>query len=85
MMLSEYKTIQAEWIKAWLIANDQLRRINKELYERTELFERGYEDDFDENLHNFFAKKITRFNKEHNELLKLLSNEVIEYINKEEK
>ena len=57
----------------WIFVGKYLKReINKLLYEKTELFEGKTHLDFKEDLHNFFAKKICRFQKEENELLKIL-------------
>lgn len=65
------------WAIHWIRTNRALMQLNKRLYERTELYEHGYERNFDEDLHNFFAKKITRFKKDENELLKLIKNETL--------
>lgn len=81
-MTSTYKEDLALWIKIWIYKNDDLRLANKWLYEHTEYFERGYESDFDEKLHHFFAKKITRFTKEYNELIKLVTPELYELVKK---
>lgn len=72
-----------EWAYAWLNLNAKLRKINKVLYERTEWYEHGYERNFDKKLHNFFAKKITRFKKEENELFNLLPEKIMKQIVKE--
>lgn len=69
-----YKNKLLELIKEWLHHNDKLRQINKYLYDHTELFENKYEMDFQTDKHNFFAKKITRYTKEENELIKLLND-----------
>lgn len=83
-MTSNYKRDLALWIKIWIYKNDDLRIANKWLYEHTEYFERGYESDFDEELHHFFAKKITRFIKDYNELLSLITPEFYELVKKQE-
>lgn len=64
-------------ISIWMYYNEKLREINNELYCRTELYEGKYEYEFAENLHNFFAKKITRFNKDLNTLYKVIEQEEI--------
>lgn len=74
--LSKNEKILKELLEMWLKENDFLRQINHELYTHTELYEHGYEKNFDTNLHNFFAKKITRFNKERNELYLLISDKI---------
>lgn len=79
-MSSHYMKELALWLKLWIYKNDDLRIANKWLYEHTEYFERGYESDFDEKLHHFFAKKITRFNKEYNELTSLIPQKLREEI-----
>lgn len=81
-MSSTYQKELALWLKIWIYKNDDLRIANKWLYEHTELFERGYESDFDEKLHHFFAKKITRFNKEYNELTNLIPKNIWEEMEK---
>lgn len=70
--LSKNEKMLYELVDMWIDQCDYLRQINSELYKNTQLYEHGYESNFDENLHDFFAKKITRFQKEINELYKLL-------------
>lgn len=81
--LSTNENTLALYIAAWIKANRTLKEFNHILYERTELYEHGYERNFNEKLHNFFAKKITRFSKEENELLNLLNGKILKAIIKE--
>lgn len=76
--LSKNEKMLFELVDMWINECDYLRQINSEIYKNTQLFEHGYESNFDENLHNFFAKKITRFQKEINELYKLLPDKYFE-------
>lgn len=69
-----YKYRLAQWLEAWMETNERLRIINKHLYEHTEYYENKYEWEFEQELHNFFAKKITRFSKEIIELYKILDD-----------
>lgn len=57
-----------ELIAKWLILLEKMRKINQVLYKDTELFEGRLETDFDEEVHSFFAAKITIYNKWRNEL-----------------
>lgn len=74
--LPKYKRFLKDLVEMWIQENEYLKQINHELYTHTELFENGYERDFDERLHNFFAKKITRFEHDKHELWKLLPLEI---------
>lgn len=74
-MIMNKKQERDYYISKWKLYNNKLREVNKYLYENTELFEnysKQYLHYFDDDLHNFFAKKITRFSKEENELNRLL-------------
>lgn len=55
-------------IGKWITTNQKLKEINKYLYEHTELFECKYEQDYQTELYNCFAKKITRFTKDEKEI-----------------
>lgn len=77
-----YKQILAIFITGWIAETKKLKDINHYLYEHTELFENGYESEFDELLHNFFAKKITRYTKELNELYLLVPDNIREVVQK---
>lgn len=48
-------------IAKWLNKNQELREINKYLYEHTELFEKKYEKDYQTDLWKCFANKICRY------------------------
>lgn len=74
-----------ELIDMWIEENEYMKRINQTLYENTQLFEHGYEINFDEKLHNFFASKITRFQKDTNKLYSLLPEKYFKWNNGEEK
>lgn len=57
------------------------------MYQHTEYFENTIIYDFEEELHDFFSKKITRFTKENNQIYKMLKKArygdlMIEIINK---
>lgn len=80
--LPKYKKWLKDLVEIWIQENEYLKQINHELYTHTELFENGYERDFDEKLHNFFAKKITRFERDKQELWKLLPIEIQQEIMK---
>lgn len=68
-------------INNWIETNEKLREITKYLYEHTELFEMKYMDEFLEELHGFFAGKITRSAKDYNKLMELLGNKNIQRMN----
>lgn len=72
--LPKNKQLLKDAILIWLKTNNELREINKLIYEHTEFFENGYESNFDEEFHNFFAKKITRFAKEQHQLFNLMDD-----------
>lgn len=67
-----------KFIYKWKYHNNKMREINKYLYDHTELFERKYMCDYNEELFHFFAKKITRYAKEENELNELMGYELNE-------
>lgn len=69
-----------ELIVEWMYHNEKLKEINKYLYEHTELFERRYENNYNFDLYDFFAGKITTFTRNYNELTKKLSKEQIKKI-----
>lgn len=69
-----------ELIVEWMHHNDKLREINKYLYEHTELFEKKYENQYNFDLYDFFAGKITTFTRNYNELTKKLNKEQIKKI-----
>lgn len=59
-------------IAKWIKANNELKEINKFLYENTELFEGKTELDYKNELYRFFAAKITRFAKDEHQLMDIL-------------
>lgn len=69
-----------ELIVEWMYHNEKLREINKYLYEHTELFEKRYENNYNFDLYDFFAGKITTFTRNYNELTKRLSKEQIKKV-----
>lgn len=66
------------FVNKWKKLNNKMREVNKYLYEHTELFERTYMFEYNEELFHFFAKKITRYAKEENELNQILGYELNE-------
>lgn len=62
-----------ELIAEWQITVEKLREINKYLYERTELYESKYMDDFETKQFMYFAGKINQFTKWLNQLNEILS------------
>lgn len=67
----------AKMIAKWMYLLLKTNEVNKYLYEHTELFEGKYERDFMELLHNEFAKKITRFVKDINNIYLMIDRELI--------
>lgn len=70
-----------ELINTWMFHNNKLREITQYLYKSTELFERKYEDEFNHDLYDFFAGKITIYSRQQNILMGLLSEKQIAKIN----
>lgn len=66
------KTELALYLSKWVDATEKIRDINKYLYEHTDLFEQENIADFPEELYSFFAGKITRYQKDINQLYKLV-------------
>lgn len=67
-----YNKNLAKAIVKWMYHNEKLKQINSYLYNNTELFEQDKMSDYMEDLYAFFAAKITRFTKDHNDLAKKL-------------
>lgn len=68
-------------IAQWMYYNEKLAEVNKYLFNHTELFEKRYCSDFQNDLFRFFAGKITRFTNENNKIRKLLSSEQNDRLN----
>ena len=62
-----------KYINEWLYLNDKMRKINQILFNHTELYERKYTQDFEDSLFRFFARKITRYTREENQIRKMLT------------
>lgn len=71
-----------QYVSEWLILNEKMRKINKYLYEHTELFENSYELEFEQDLWSFFAGKITRFTKDYNEIIKRMNKKELSIWNR---
>lgn len=62
-------------ITKWIQLNQEIKEINKYLFDHTELFEEKYCVDFNEDLFRFFAGKLNRYARDYNQLINKLSPE----------
>lgn len=77
MLKKQTKEIIAEWINV----NEKMKEINSYIFNNTELFEQKYESDYRTDLFKFFAGKITRYSRDYNQLMELLTPQEITEIN----
>lgn len=71
-------------INQWLKHLKEMEKINKYLFEHTELFENKYMDEFNEKLFRYFAGKITFYTREYNKIVDIISPEEWEEMKIEE-
>lgn len=78
-MISRYQKELASYIALYLYYLEQLRLLNQYIYNRTELFERGYENNYWDELHNYFAKKLTLYARYITDLFDTMNEVPFEY------